>query len=245
MKTGVLMKSLPEVRDRLIQLLGQHGSAVRCLASASRNTLLASADLLSQLEGFHPTAIVFFASHGHDGIAIGGSLARHFPSAGVIGCTTSGDFGDSGERGTTAGGVTGLAFDATNVRRAFARMARYDEGAMEPSITTAAGALAGDAGLRSLRDADPDRYAAIVLLGSVGASDEHANEVLRKVAPMLSFVGGSAGTALHLESTRVFVGGEEAAGGAALLLLEGQPVAGVRSQQGHDSALAGGGARAV
>jgi hypothetical protein len=59
-----------------------------------------------------------------------------------------------------------------------------------------------------------------VLFEGLHMREEAANEALGNVAPLLSFVGGSAGDDLAFESTRVFHNGEVCDDGAALLLFD-------------------------
>jgi hypothetical protein len=193
------------------------GKGIRSLASGARDTSVAAAEILSQLEAFEPTVVVFFAAPLHDGAAIARALQRRHPSAAVIGCSSAGEFS---ERGTMSGGVSGVAFDSSKVRRAFAQLARYEAGGVESSIAGATSALAAAAGLVSLRAADPARYVGIVLFDGLSGSEEQGNEILGNVAPMLSFVGGSAGDDLQFQSTRVYAGDESTTAGAALLLID-------------------------
>ena len=190
---------------------------IRSFSSSRSDSGEAAADVLAQLESFEPVAIVFFAAEKHDGSTIARRLKSRFPAAAVIGCTTAGEFS---ERGTMQGGVTGLALDATKAARATARLASFGEGGVEGSIRSATASLASAMGLADLRAADPQRYVGIVLFDGLSAAEEQGNEVLGNVAPMLSFVGGSAGDDLQFRSTRVFVDHEESTAGAALLLID-------------------------
>jgi hypothetical protein len=51
-------------------------------------------------------------------------------------------------------------------------------------------------------------------------NEEAANDALGNAAPLLSFVGGSAGDNMEFKVTRVFCDGEESDNGAALLLID-------------------------
>jgi hypothetical protein len=64
---------------------------------------------------------------------------------------------------------------------------------VEQSLSDAAAAIASDIGVKDLRAADPTRYVGIVLFDGLTGREEEANEILGNIAPMLSFVGGSAG----------------------------------------------------
>lgn len=190
---------------------------IRSVASQNQDTAMASAELAAQLSGFDASVIVYFAAHQHDGAGVSRKLRQSFPQAQVVGCTTAGEFT---ERGTMNGGITALAIGRDKVVRAAARLVRYDDGGVEQTITDAAKAIAAAIGAGNLREADPSRYVGIVLFDGLSGREEEGNEILGNIAPMLSFVGASAGDALEFSSTRVFANGEETANGAVLLLME-------------------------
>lgn len=190
---------------------------IRSIATTSPNTAAAVADLLEQLTGFEPVVISFFAAHHHDGDAIANSLKVRFPSAHVIGCTTAGEFS---ERGNMSGGVSALALGRAKVQRAAARIVHYDRGDVDGSIRAAVGAIARELGIDNPRAADPKKYVGIVLFDGLSGREEQVNEILGNIAPMLSFVGGSAGDALEFRSTSVFANGARTSNGVVLMLLE-------------------------
>lgn len=192
-------------------------NGIRSIASQNRDTATAVAELTAQLQDMQPNVIVFFASAAHDGSTVSEHLRTAFPSAQVIGCTTAGEFT---ERGTHDGGITGLALSKEKVARAAARIASYDKTAVEDAIHRATREIASEIGVTDLRNADPSRYVGIVLFDGLSGQEERVNEILGNIAPMLSFVGGSAGDALEFKSTRVFANGEETSTGAVFLLLD-------------------------
>lgn len=189
---------------------------IRSLASQQRDSAAAARELIEQLNGFEPAALVFFAAHSHDGGAISRWLKERFIRAQIIGCTTAGEFS---ERGMHSGGVTALALDDSKIARCSARIVRYGS-RTEDAIVRAVGEMSADLKIPNIRTADPERYVGIVLFDGLSGREEEANEVLGDLAPMLSFVGGSAADDLEFLNTRVFCNGEEAANGAALLLIE-------------------------
>ena len=190
---------------------------IRSIASQNQNTSVAAAELSAQLEGLDAALIVFFASHKHDGNAIAQKLRAGHRNTQVIGCTTAGEFT---ERGTMNGGVTALAIGHDKIARCSARLVRYDDGGVEASLTRAAGAMGKEIGVANLRAADPAKYVGIVLFDGLSGHEEEGNEVLGNIAPMLSFVGASAGDGLEFASTTVFANGESTSNGAVLLLME-------------------------
>jgi len=191
-------------------------TGIRSLVSQQTESATAARELIEQLDGFVPAAVVFFAGHSHDGATISRKLKEHFSSAEVIGCTTAGEFS---ERGMHNGCVTALALDVSKISRCSARLVRYGR-TMEKSIVNAVQEMSADLAIPSIRNADPERYVGIVLFDGLSGHEEEANEVLGDLAPMLSFVGGSAGDGLEFSETKVFCNGEETDGGAALMLIE-------------------------
>ena len=183
--------------------------------SSQANTEGVISDLVKQFQGCEPKAIVFFASHHHDGSAISGGLHKKFPAAEVIGCTTAGEFTElhGGVRSVSA-----LAMPSSKVRRCAGAIARFEPG-IEGSVKAALGRISGKLEV-DLRNADPKKYVGVVLIEGLRMKEELANEALGNEAPLLSFVGGSAGDNLEFKETRVFFNGEASNDGCALLLLE-------------------------
>lgn len=175
----------------------------------------AASSLIEQLRDERPVAIVFFASHRHDGVLLSARLKHAFPSATVIGCTTAGELTQSV---SATGTVSLLALGAGKVRRAAGALAHF-EGSVAEGIGTATDALSRELDV-NLRNADPKRYVGITLVEGLRMNEEAANAALGNAAPLLSFVGGSAGDNLEFKATRVFCNGEASDNGAALLLLD-------------------------
>ena len=59
-----------------------------------------------------------------------------------------------------------------------------------------------------LRELDPQRFVGIALLEGAKGQEERLNEALGNVAPLLSFVGGSAGDNITFSGTWVFAEAE-------------------------------------
>ena len=188
---------------------------LRTAASTHTDPQAAARDLVEQLGAVDPAAVLFFASPALPGAAIAQALTDRFPAAPVIGCTSAGEFT---ERGTSTGGVCAVVLPRGVVRRAAAALARLDT----DLDTAVAGALSEvERQLHvSLRDADPTRYIGLVLIDGLHGSEERVNEVLGNHAPLMSFVGGSAGDDLAFATTRVHCGADASDHGAALLVLD-------------------------
>lgn len=183
--------------------------------SKQPSAVAAAAELSAQLAGQEPVVLVFFASHKHDGKQLSGELRRAFPSAQVIGCTTAGELT---QHVSCVGSVSLLALGKSKVRRAAAALARFDGGVAE-GIAEATTDIARQLDL-DLRAADARRFVGVALIEGLNMHEEAANEALGNAAPLLSFVGGSAGDNGEFERTRVFCNGAESDNGAALVLLD-------------------------
>jgi hypothetical protein len=189
---------------------------IRSITTQNRDTAVACAEIVAQLDGMKPNAIVFFSAPEHDGSTVARRLRASFPTAQVIGCTTAGEFT---ERGTHNGGISGLAL-GDKIAKCAARLVRYEGGSIEQSVRAAAAAIGSEVGVSDLRSADPNRYVGILLMDGLSEREEQVNEILGNIAPMLSFVGASAGDSLQFKSTKVFLNGEATEAGAVLLLME-------------------------
>jgi hypothetical protein len=188
---------------------------IKSAHTSERNEQVAVADLAAQLGGESPVAIVFFAAHTYDGAVLSRELLRAFPAAAVIGCTTAGELT---HQVSQTGSVSLLALGPTKVKRAAGALARFNEG-VGVGVKQATDTLGSSLEL-DLRNADPKRYVGVVLVEGLHMKEEAANEALGNAAPLLSFVGGSAGDNVELKQTRVYYNGEVSDDGAALLLLE-------------------------
>ena len=187
-----------------------------CSAHSERlDARAAAAELVEQLAGTNPLVIAFFACHRHDLGALGSELQRAFPRASVIGCTTAGELT---QRVSTVGTVSLLALGPGKVRRAAAALAGFENG-VDAGIARATQEIAARLEI-DLRAADPKRYVGVVLVEGLRMKEEQANAALGNAAPMLSFVGGSAGDGLDFMGTRVFCNGQVSSDGAAVLLLD-------------------------
>jgi hypothetical protein len=190
---------------------------IRSARSTSTNPHTAAGEIAEQFAGVEPRAIVFFVAHGLDGRALSAALRERFPAAPVIGCTTAGEFCNSG---TGTGATTAIALGGRKIRRAAAALAQFD-GGVDEAIAGATRAIAATLGV-DLRAVDPRRWVGVVLVEGLRGHEEACNDALGNAAPLLSFVGGSAGDGLEFVRTRVFVDGEESDDGAALLVIEAE-----------------------
>lgn len=182
--------------------------------SASRDASAVAHELGDQLQEVTPRAIVFFCSHHHDGAAISAALRKRFVEAEVIGCTTAGEF-TQGQYGVN--GVSAMAFGGEVLRRCSGALLRAQDG-VEAGARAAGEKLSR--GFGDLRQLDPAKCVGVALVEGLRMKEEQINEALGNLAPLISFVGGSAGDNLEFKQTRVFYNGEATDDGAALLLIE-------------------------
>jgi len=175
----------------------------------------AARELIGQFGAVDAGAVLFFASPSVAGAPIARALVERFPAVPVIGCTSAGEFT---ERGTATGGVSAVVLPRAIAPRAAGALARLDAG-VDTGIAAAIADVEGQLQL-SLRDADPGRYIGLLLVDGLHGSEERVNEVLGNLAPLLSFVGGSAGDDLKFAKTEVFFGDASSDHGAVLLVLD-------------------------
>jgi len=179
--------------------------------TSQRDAGAAANELLRQFGELEARAVFFFCSPSHDGAALSAALHRRYPRAEVIGCTTAGEL-TSATYGVDS--VSALALSEAKVRRCAGALARFEGGVEEG--TRQAMARIGRALELDLRGADPQKYVGVVLLEGLKMREEDTNVALGNIAPLLSFVGGSAGDNLEFKETRVFYNGETSSDGAAL-----------------------------
>ena len=180
-----------------------------------RGATEAAEHLASQLGVDDAAAIVFFCSHRHDGAAISRLLRERFSGAQVIGCTTAGAFVE--DRGAELG-VSVLRLPREKVGACASALARFDRG-VDEGMRAASERLSEGMG-KPLAELDPERHVGVVLPEGLRGNEEAVNRALGGAAPLVSFVGGSAGDGGAFEETRVFCDGEGTSDGAALLVAE-------------------------
>ena len=186
--------------------------------SASADSATAVAELTAQLDAASredPHCIIFFASPKHDGALLGQALQARFVTSHILGCSGNGEFTE-GHWGK--GGVAALALHRDMVGRIASALARLD-GGLQAGIDAAAETLGQQLGV-PLRELDPQRFVGVALLEGSKGQEELLNEALGNVAPLLSFVGGSAGDNITFTGTWVFAEGKLAENASALLVLE-------------------------
>ncbi|HVQ92333.1 MAG TPA: FIST N-terminal domain-containing protein [Mycobacteriales bacterium] len=172
-------------------------------------------ELVAGLSGVDAGAVLFFCSPAVDGEQVARELVDAFPQAPVIGCTTAGEFT---ERAGSTGGASAVVLPTGVVRRAAASLADLRHG-IDDAVIGSLRHIEERLEIR-LRDVDPRRYVGFVLIDGLHGTEERVNEVLGNMAPLMSFVGGSAGDDLKFSRTDVYSGRATSAHGAALLVVD-------------------------
>lgn len=183
--------------------------------STAASTSDAMREIAGQLEGTNPVLLVFFTSTAHDGVAICNELKARFPNAAISGCSTAGEFTD---KSYTTGGLSVMGFSSAKVKRVATAMATYENG-VEAGVRAATKKLADTLGA-DLRELDPKRYVGFIFNEALHFREDEVNEVLGHAAPLLSFVGGSAGDDWKMSGARVYENGRTSDDGCVLTLME-------------------------
>jgi len=187
----------------------------RSIYSKAAEPTTCASEIVAGLRATEAAAVMFFASPAQDGSGIARALRDAFPDAPTIGCTTAGEFN---EREMGDGGVSAVAIPRGIVRRAISAMGDFRDGCDE-GVRQAIRSLSAQWNV-TLRDLDPSKYVGFVLIEGMHGYDERVNELLGDEAPLLNFVGGTAGDDLKFQSTAVFRDSQSTNNGVALMLLE-------------------------
>lgn len=183
--------------------------------SVAASTDDAVKELVAQLQGFDPVLVVFFASAAHDGVKICEAIKQFAPKAQVTGCSTAGEFTDASY---STGGIALLAFSSAKVKRVATALATYENG-VEAGVLAATKKLGSALGA-DLRELDPDRYVGFIFNEALHLREDDVDEALGHAAPLLSFVGGSAGDDWQMKAARVYENGRVSEDGCVLTLME-------------------------
>lgn len=183
--------------------------------STAASTDEAISDLLAQLQGFKPVLVVFFTSIAHDGVKICEAIKGFAPDVQVTGCSTAGEFTDASY---STGGIALLAFSSAKVKRVATALATYENG-VEAGVLAATQKLGRTLGA-DLRELDPDKYVGFIFNEALHLREDEVDETLGHAAPLLSFVGGSAGDDWQMKGARVYDNGRVSDDGCVLTLME-------------------------
>lgn len=192
-------------------------TAARAQASGPAPAAVAAlvAELRAGLAGQGAAVVMFFASSAYEPVSLAGPLTASFPGATVLGCSTAGEFTDSR---SGDGGISAIALPDSVVARSAAAIADLGD---DPTSATldALEEIEATLGL-ALRTLDASRHVGLVLMDGLHGAEERVNEALGDAAPLLDFVGASAGDDLAFKDTWVSVGDRVSHRGVALVVCE-------------------------
>ncbi|MCX4530894.1 FIST C-terminal domain-containing protein [Streptomyces sp. NBC_00841] len=171
------------------------------------------ADIDQGLAGRAVTALLYFASSAYDPEVLAPAFSARFPGTTVIGCSTAGEFTDL-RNGT--GGIAAVALPDDVIARAAAVIGRIGEAPGE-GTAAAVRTLEERIGVQ-LRHLDPAYHLGFLLVDGLHGAEEQVNDMLGNAAPLLDFVGGSAGDDFALHATWVAVGTEVSHDGMAMMV---------------------------
>lgn len=191
--------------------------AARSAHSPAGDARTVAENLAVQLStaGADPGLVVVFAWPHLDGPGIATELRCLMPETRVVGCSAAGEFTESA---IGHGEVSALALPRETVPRVATALVDWSTGATQ-DVAAAARDLEEQIGV-PLRDLDPDRHVGVVLIDGLSDREEEVNAALGRVAPFLSFVGGSASDDQEFTRTWVTTDSGATEHGAVLALLE-------------------------
>lgn len=168
----------------------------------------AAVDELREVFGSNPTGVICFCSPQYDLMKLGPSLEEAFPTATIIGCTTSGQIGATGFQ---PDGMAATSFSGPFHVRSY----EIDLSEVAESVAAIAQPIR-----QFMAAMSPDENAfGFLLVDGLCELEEHLSAELHETFPNLPVVGGSAGDDLRFEETRVLVDGAFRSGIAALMVI--------------------------
>jgi hypothetical protein len=164
--------------------------------------------------GDSSNVVVLFFAPDRPGAEVTRQLAARWPAAQIIGCSTAGELSTGSSRN---GSVVAAALPRALVPRAAVACADYAHGVTQ-GIGDAVAQL--EQTLGPLAQLDPKRYVGLVMIDSTHGVEEATHIELGNRAPLLQFVGGSAGDDLAFKDTQVVTSRGSTHHGCALIVLE-------------------------
>lgn len=186
--------------------------AIRTARASAPDPEESARALAAQMSGIDARLVLFFASSSFEPGAIAAAVARSFPGAETIGCTTAGEIG-GGEMLTNS--VVALALD----RDSLPEMAVVViEDVSSPSAVPDAFARLERAIGKEMMDLDITTYVGLILIDGLSFAEERIIDAIGDRTNVL-FLGGSAGDDGKFERTHVFANGRALPNAAVLALL--------------------------
>ena len=184
---------------------------IKTAFSTLPDTQNAVADIQTQLLGFDPKLVIFFASSSIAPDEIAERMEVAFPTAETFGCSTAGEI------------TTGKMLTKSLVAMAFNKQAIKNSKVEVMEDLNKESYRAFNAFQRhfdkSMNEMDPKQYVGIILIDGLCNKEEM---IIDKMGDLtnVSFIGGSAGDDLKFENTYVYANGKSYNHAAVLAILE-------------------------
>jgi hypothetical protein len=175
----------------------------------------AAAEIKAGLQTISPKMVMFFASSIYPPEETAHAMEVAFPDATVFGCTTAGEI-ISGHM--LHNSIVAMAFNAAVIGDVKVEILTDVHDNAARAVTQAFTGFEKHYGT-AMWDADPAKYAGIVLVDGLSGAEE---KLMEKISDLtnVNFVGASAGDDLKLKSTFVFAHGKAYTNAAVLALLK-------------------------
>ncbi len=170
-------------------------------------------DIGRQLRGIDPRMLIYFASSIFAPEAISAGMQSAFEGAVVFGCSSSGEIVSGG---MLKNSVVAMAFDSRSIQDARVEVL---EDLNEADTVDKAFDVFGNYFNMPVHDMEPATYVGIVLVDGLSGAEEKLIDRMGDLTHV-TFIGGSAGDDLKLESTYVFANGRSYGNAALLALLK-------------------------
>jgi hypothetical protein len=181
--------------------------------SNESNPEAAANQLQSQMSGFDPRLVIYFASSQYDPKTISRSMQNAFPHADTFGCSTAGEIvsGRMLKNSIVAMGLSAEVIEDLNLQ-------------IVPQIGGENRVDEAFAGFADHFKADPDtmdvdQYVGIILVDGLRGAEEKLMDRLGELSNLF-FIGGSAGDDLKFAQTWIYANGQAYTDAALLALLK-------------------------
>jgi hypothetical protein len=170
-------------------------------------------DLKAQLGDFDAKMLVFFASSRFAPNIISQKVQDAFPSAAVIGCSTSGEI-VSGKM--LKNSLVAMAFNSAAIQDVVLEVVENpkNENSIKKAFASFEGSLKAP-----MSDLDPSKYLGLIFVDGLSGAEE---KLIDKIGDLtnVTFMGGSAGDDLKFEATHVYANGKSYTNAAVLAVLK-------------------------
>jgi hypothetical protein len=173
-------------------------------------------DLQRQLEGFNPSFLLFFVGGERDFSSLARRMAKAYPAAFSLGCSTCGEIGPEG---LMTGGISVFAYadfgKTTGVLLHDLASFQFGEGEELVSELLKQGGWSRDEILTR-----PQDFLFLVLGDGLSGMEDVLLASLSNALPSVPLIGGSAGDDFRFQKTMVAMGEKGVEGGSVISLIE-------------------------